>query len=107
MKVKFKPTTMDCIQFHNNYEEVVQFIKDNYEDDFILKFELYSDENYGEDYTGSYMEVNMTDRAFCDDECCMEMHLIDDRDYIVCLPTGELSLYDEVYFDLMFEEVDE
>lgn len=103
MRIKFKPVTMDCIQFHNNYEEVVRFIKDNYESNFTLKFGLHSDDSYGEEYTKSYMEVNMTDKAFCDDECCMETHLIDDREYIVCLPTGELSLYDEAYFDLMFE----
>lgn len=103
MKIKFKPTTMDCIQFHNNYEEVVQFIKDNYEDDFTLKFELYPDDDYGEEYTKSYMEVNMINIMFCGDECCMETHVIDDKDYIVCLPTGELSLYDEIYFEQMFE----
>lgn len=103
MKAKFKPVTMNCIQFHNNFDEVVQFIKNNYEDDFTLKFELCLDERYGEEYTKSYMEVNMIDKSFCDDECCMEMHLINDRDYVVCLPTGELSLYDEAWFDLMFE----
>ena len=93
MRIKFKPATMDCIQFHNNYEEVVEFIKNEYEDEFDLNFQR----NPNSDYVKDYMVVDFDGGDY------VETHYIEDGDYIVCLPTGELSLYDEIYFEQLFE----
>ena len=49
------------------------------------------------------MTVEMTPLEFFNDESYTETHYIEDGDYIVCLLTGELSLYDEIYFEQMFE----
>ena len=99
MKIKFKPVTMNYIQFHDNYDEVVEFIKNEYEDEFDLNFQRCSNNDYYKDY----MAVEMTPLEFFNNEYYTETHYIEDGDYVVCLPTGELSLYDETYFEQLFE----
>lgn len=96
MKIKFKPVTMNCIQFHNNYEEVVEFIKNEYGDEFDLNFQC----NPDGDYLNDYMVVEMTPFGF--ENMYAETHYIENGEYVVCLPT-ELSLYDETYFEQLFE----
>lgn len=98
MKIKFNPVTMNCIHFHDNFDEVVEFIKDEYGDEFDLNFKR----NPNGDYIKDYIVVGMNPIGF-NREIYTETHYIEDGDYIVCLPTGELSLYDEAYFDLMFD----
>ena len=49
------------------------------------------------------MAVEMTPLEFFNNEYYTETHYIEDGDYVVCLPTGELSLYDETYFEQLFE----
>ena len=92
MKAKFKPVTMNCIYFHDNFDEVVEFIKDEYGDEFDLNFKL----NPNSDYAKDYMSVDFDGGDY------IETHYIEDEDYVVCLPTG-LSLYDETYFEQLFE----
>lgn len=92
MKIKFKPVTMNCIQFHDNYDEVVEFIKNEYGDKFGLNFQRYPCGNIGKDY----MSVDFDGGDY------IETHYIEDGDYIACLPTG-LSLYDKTYFEQLFE----
>lgn len=99
MKIKFKPVTMNCIQFHDNYDEVVEFIKNEYENEFNLKFRRRPNIDYYKDC----VEVKMTPLEFFNNGHYTETHYIEDGDYVVCLPTGELSLYDEIYFEQMFE----
>lgn len=99
MKIKFNPVTMNCIHFHDNFDEVVEFIKDEYGDEFDLNFKF----NPDGDYTKEYMVVEMTPLEFFNNESYTETHYIEDGDYVVCLPTGELALYDEIYFEQMFE----
>lgn len=95
MEIKFKPVTMNCIQFHNNYKEVVEFIKNEYGDEFGLNFQQHDPRgNFGKDY----MSVDF------DKGDCIETYYIEDRDYVVCLPTRELlSAYNEAQFKQMFE----
>lgn len=94
MEIKFKPVTMNCIQFHNNYKEVVEFIKNEYEDKFVLNFQHHHYGNPGKDYIS--VDFDRGD--------CIETYYIEDREYVVCLPTGEpLSTYDETQFKQMFE----
>lgn len=103
MKIKFKPVTMNCIQFHDNYDEVVEFIKNEYGNEFDLNFQRCPNSDYYKDY----MAVEMTPLEFFNNESYTETHYIEDGDYVVCLPTGELSLYDETYFEQLFELCEE
>lgn len=92
MKIKFKPVIMNCIKYDDNFDEVKEFIKNEYGDKFDLNFQRCPCGNIGKDY----MSVDFDGGDY------IETHYIEDGDYIVCLPTG-LSLYDKTYFEQLFE----
>lgn len=89
MEVKFISVTMNCIHYDNNFDEVIEFIKNEYGDKFDLNFTLSPNKDC--------MVVVF------DMETYRETHYMEDGDYIVCLPDGELAIYDEIDFKQIFE----
>jgi len=101
MRVEFKSAIMDAIQFNNNYEEVIEWVEEHYGDGFTLEF------NWHEKISEHpYIEIILCPN-FIEDigSTFAETHIVDLYDYLVILPTGELSLYDELTFNEMFNEV--
>lgn len=101
MKVEFKSAVMDAIQFNNNYEKVCEWVKKHYGSDFSLGFDLHK-----ENPEHPCVEIQMClDTEEFNIPSFTEVHYVELYDYIVCLPTGELSLYDEIWFDKMFNRL--
>lgn len=92
MKIKFKPVIMNCIQCDNNFDEVVELIKNEYGNKFELNFRF--DPN--SDDIKDCMLVDFDGVSYT------RTYYIENGDYIVCLPTG-LSLYDQTQFEQLFE----
>lgn len=89
MKIKFKTVIMNCIHYDNNFDEVIEFIKNEFRDEFDLNFML----SPNKDCMG----------VIFDKGTYWGTHYMEDGDYIVCLPDGELAIYDEIYFKQTFE----
>lgn len=89
MEVKFNSAVMNCIHYDNNFDEVIEFIKNEYEDEFDLNFTFSPNKD---------CMVVVFDKG-----TYRETHYMEDGDYIVRLPDDELAVYDETYFKQTFE----
>ena len=46
MKVSLKKYTVDAIQFDNNFDEVIEWVKERYKDNFEISFAWKQIKNY-------------------------------------------------------------
>lgn len=98
MKIIFEPTVMNAIQFNNNYEEVIEWVKKHCGGLCNPEFNLNQN-----DPEFPCMEIKL-DYNYVK-KMYSELHIVDRYDYLVWLPEGRLSLYSETNFKRIFRIV--
>ena len=108
MRVKFKESIFDAIQFYHNFEDVHNFdaicgwIEDHYGAEYMLTYILhdYLDED-------PFIELRMYPKELEPfySKNFEYGYIIHPRDYLVSLPTGNLGIYDTDDFDIIFNKV--
>ena len=92
MKIKFKPLTLEAIQWTgDNYIQVVRWL-----DKLRSNFEI---------QTRLDAECSIIDMII-NDEQIITMHIVELNDYIVIEPEGDIRLYDEDMIKARFEVIE-
>lgn len=92
MKIKFKPLTLEAIQWTgDNYIQVVRWL-DKLRSNFEIQTRL----------DAEYLIVGI----ITNDEQILTIHMVEPKDYIVIEPEGDIQLYDEDMIKSRFEVIE-
>ena len=92
MKIKFKPLTLEAIQWTgDNYIQVIRWL-DKLRSNFEIQTRLDAECSI----------INM----IINDEQIITMHIVELNDYIVIEPEGDIRLYDEDMIKVRFEVIE-
>ena len=104
MKVSLKKYTVDAIQFDNNFDEVIEWVRERYKDNFEISFALYEDNS-----KHPYMKIQMFPIFKLKNEMldllCTKTYTIELYDYIINLEPNQLTLVNQICFKELFNEV--